>query len=268
MLKYSFMTFSCPELTLDGVLALAKRLGYDGVEPRIEAKHQHGIELEASTEQRAQIRRQVAASGVALACVATSRTYANPETVKDQIELTRRCIDLAADVGAPRIRVFGGVLAPGLAREAAIELVATALLAVADFAKERKVTVCIETHDDWSDPRHLAEVLKRVNHPAIAVNWDILHPFRGAGMQPEQSYAVVKPWVQHLHIHDMVFDEKRNLQSSYIGEGAVDHRAAVRILKGISYAGYLSGEWIGRQEPYADYLARELATLKRYEREG
>ena len=33
-MKYSFMTFSCPQLDLDEVLSLAKQTGYDGVEPR------------------------------------------------------------------------------------------------------------------------------------------------------------------------------------------------------------------------------------------
>ena len=34
-MKYAFMTFSCPDWTLDEVLAAAQRYGYDGVELRI-----------------------------------------------------------------------------------------------------------------------------------------------------------------------------------------------------------------------------------------
>ncbi len=176
MLKYAFMSFSTPALSLEDTLALAKRLGYDGIEPRIEAGHRHGIEMDASPAQRAEARQKAVDSGIALCCIATSRMYANPDTRPQEIEMTRRCIDLAADVGAPCIRVFGGVLPEGLSREAAIEGVAECLRAVADRAGERGVAVCVETHDDWSDPRPLAEVMKRVNHPAVAVNWDFLHP--------------------------------------------------------------------------------------------
>ena len=43
-MKFSFMSFSTPELTLEETLALAERLGYDGVELRIEAGHKHGAD--------------------------------------------------------------------------------------------------------------------------------------------------------------------------------------------------------------------------------
>ena len=43
-MKYSFMSFSCPELTLDEMLSMAKEFGYDGIEPRISSNHRHGVE--------------------------------------------------------------------------------------------------------------------------------------------------------------------------------------------------------------------------------
>ena len=170
-MKYSFMTFSCPELGLDEALSLAKRLGYDGIEPRIDAEHKHGVERDADAAVRAAAREKAEASGVALACVATSCKYADPAAEQEQVETTDQAIDLAADVGAPCIRVFGGVLPEGMSREDATAQVVKCLSAVADHAQERGVTLCVETHDHWCDPAHLAEVIRRVNRPAIAVNW-------------------------------------------------------------------------------------------------
>lgn len=37
-MEYSLMSFSCPQLALNGLLATAKKYGYDGVEPRIVLK--------------------------------------------------------------------------------------------------------------------------------------------------------------------------------------------------------------------------------------
>ena len=51
-LKYAFMTFSTPDLTLDEVLAAARRFGYDGVELRISSNHRHGIELDSDRATR------------------------------------------------------------------------------------------------------------------------------------------------------------------------------------------------------------------------
>lgn len=33
------MSFSCPELNLDEMIEVAKKYGYNGVEPRISAEH-------------------------------------------------------------------------------------------------------------------------------------------------------------------------------------------------------------------------------------
>ncbi|MDH7571014.1 MAG: sugar phosphate isomerase/epimerase family protein, partial [Armatimonadota bacterium] len=235
-------------------------------EPRIEAKHRHGIELDATPAQRAEARRIAAESGISLCCVATSRVYANPETNKENIELTRRCIDLAADVGSPRIRVFGGQFPAQLDRASAISLVADSLAQVAEYAADRGVTLCVETHDAWCDPLHLAEVMKRVNHPNVAINWDIMHPIFRGNKSMEEAFEIVKPWVRHCHIHDGVMRDGK-LELVWIGTGAIDHKKAMECLKGLNYQPYLSGEWINRQPPYTEHLPKELETLKRYEKE-
>ena len=59
-MRYSFMTFSCPDLGLREALDLARRLGYDGIEPRTDAKHAHGVEIDAPPARRAEARRLVA----------------------------------------------------------------------------------------------------------------------------------------------------------------------------------------------------------------
>lgn len=263
-MKYSFMSFSCPQLSLDEMLSLAKRIGYDGIEPRIVSGHKHGIELDADAAMRRESRRKAADSGIALCCVATSCRYADPASTQQNVDETLRCIDLAADVGAPRIRVFGGRIGGGIDREEAIEVVAKSLLSVADHASERGVTVCMETHDDWRDPKHVAEVMNRVNHPSICVNWDVMHPVRGGFATMDQAFETLKPWIRHLHVHDA---SKGTDKLVPIGEGAYDHRRVIELLPSISYDGYISGEWINWDDPYEIHLPRELATLKRYERE-
>ena len=44
-MKLSFMTWACPEWDLNEVITGAIRYGYDGVEPRVEVKQKHGIDL-------------------------------------------------------------------------------------------------------------------------------------------------------------------------------------------------------------------------------
>lgn len=262
-MKYSFMSFSCPQLALGDLLATAKRFGYEGVEPRIDSQHRHGVEIVASTAQRKEMKKQAAAVGTAFACIATSCEYANPEITKQNVDYTLKCIDLAADVGAGCIRVFGGSLAKDQRREDAIRIVADALRAVADHAKGCGVTVCMETHDSMCLPQDVAAVMQRVNHPAIAVNWDIMHPVRVHKTTIDEAFTTLKPWIRHLHVHDGTPGSTHLVP---IGHGGIDHRRAIELLLAIPYKGYLSGEWINWSDPYEVHLPRELATLKSYER--
>jgi len=51
MMKLSFMTFATPDWDLNRILTAAIRYGYDGIEPRSEAEHKHGVELETTKKQ-------------------------------------------------------------------------------------------------------------------------------------------------------------------------------------------------------------------------
>ena len=262
-MKYAFMSFSTPKLTLDDMLSTARQYGYDGIEPRLFASHAHGIEVTMTAAERKVAKAKAADSGIALACVATSCRYADPASSAENIEITRQCIDLAGDLGAPTIRVFGGQLGEGLSREDATDLVAESLASVAELAAQRGVLVCVETHDAWTNPPHLAAVLEQVNHPNIVINWDIMHPVRVSGVSMEQAFDVVKPWIRHVHFHDGTMKDPCRLRP--IGQGDIDHKRAVELLQGDGYQDYLSGEWIN-WEPYEIHLPRELATVKGYEK--
>jgi len=262
-MKYSFMSFSTPQLSLTEMLDVACRYGYDGIEPRLDAKHAHGIEVSTTAEQRRSIRDQARASGIQLACLATSLTYADPAKTDEMIRQTHERIDLAGDLVTPVIRVFGGKIPEGTTREQAIGQLASSLSEVAPHAVKRGVTLCLETHDDWCDPTNVAAVLRSVNHRSIAANWDIMHPVRTGLATINSSFEVLKPWIRHLHIHDGA-DDGNGLVP--IGTGKIDHRRAIELLKSIDFSGFLSGEWIN-WEPFDIHLPRELATLKRYEQE-
>ena len=265
-MKYAFMTFSCPDLTLDQVLALAKKYGYDGIELRISSNHQHRMEFDSSPAARKEAGQKAIAAGIRIACVATSCNYADPAKTAMMVEATHQAIDLAGDIGATRIRVFGGGFPETVSREQAIAGVARALASVADHAQQRQVIVCLETHDAWCDPAHVAAVIQKINHPAIGVNWDIMHPVRVAKVTMDQAFHTLKSWIRHVHFHDGITTDGQ-LKMCPIGQGEIDHRRAVQLLKTLPYSHFLSGEWIG-WEPYDLHLPRELAMMRGYEEGG
>jgi len=262
-MKYAFMTFSTPTLSLRDTIAVARRFGYDGVELRLDAGHAHGVEVGLSDDDRKRVREQAKSAGVSIACLATSLRFVDPATAETTRAEARARLALAADIGCPCIRVFGGPVPAGMSRQEAIEQMVRSLRAVADDAAARGVTICLETHDDWSDPRHVAAVLRDAAHPAIACNWDVMHPVRTGAATVDAAWAMLRPWIRHVHLHDGRFGE--GVQLVPIGQGMVDHRAVIRLLLQAGYSGFLSGEWIN-WEPYEIHLPRELATLRAIER--
>ena len=260
-MKYAFMSFSTPDQSLEKMLETARRYGYDGIEPRLDSDHQHGIETDTDTQARVSIRAQCAAAGIEIACIATSCCFADPEDKDSRSDLAHECIDLAGDLGCQRLRVFGGLIGVGSQRSQAIDRVSDALRSLSQHAAERSVVLCMETHDDWTDPQLVATVIQKVDHPNIAVNWDAVHPVRLSGSTFEKSYALLKPWIRHVHVHDAL--KKEPFQFMALGQGDFDHREVLRLLQADGYDGYLSGEWM-EWEPPDVHLPRELATLKSY----
>jgi len=266
MMYLSFMTFVCPEYELDKALATAIRYGYEAIEPRAQEGHNHGIEVSTTKKERTRIKAQFADTGIKMCCLATSCRYAFADAKDRQqmIQATKQHIELAADCGCPVIRVFGGATPEGMDFADAKKHVSDSLAAVADFAKDHDVHVCLETHDAYCRAADAAEVVARVGHPHIAINWDMMHCIRAGETMPE-AFSHVRDYVRHTHIHDGTWPAANpaDITITLMGEGMVSHDEAVKLLAAIDYQGALSGEWIAAFEP-EEILPHDAARLREY----
>ena len=266
MMKLSFMTFATPDWDLSRILTAAIRYGYDGLEPRAEAEHKHGVELDTTKKQRKELKAMFADTGVANCCLATSRTYSMLEADKraESVQLTKKYIDLAYDTGAPTIRVFGGGTPEGADFAEVKKYVAEAMRECAEHAQGSGVYVCFETHDGYINAHDAAEVVRLADHPLAAINWDFMHPCT-AGMTIPEAFEVLKPYIRHCHLHDGVRTAGQGFGWDLVpmGEGEIDHQEAIRLLGTIGYEGALSGEWIAFK-PAEELLPHEAAVLREY----
>lgn len=262
-MKYSFMSFSCPELNIDEILHIADVYGYDGFEPRVCAGHKHGIEPGASADILKDLKMKSEDSGIEICCVATSCKFSNPVDVNKNIDDAKRAIELAYDINSPALRVFGGAIPDGISRKQSFELIVDSLIKILDDAKDSGVTVCVETHDSWCDPKDIVNIMKEVDNASIKVNWDIMHPVLSTPCKMDEAFDILKPWINHVHIHDGILRDEK-LIFKPIGMGDVDHKTAIKLLKDIKYNGFISGEWIN-WEPYDVHLSREIRAIKSFE---
>lgn len=240
-MKISFMTFACPQLSFDEVISLAVRHAYQGIEFRCDAGHQHGVELAATPEQRAEYRRKLVEAGVEACCLATSLQFVN----KVAVDQSPALIDLAADLGCPGLRVFCGPLPAGLDIDNAVPIVAEHLRCVVERALYSGVKLWLETHDSVSKGVYAGRIVRLVDHPALAINWDNMHPYRN-GEALATTWQAIAPFIQHTHFHDAVADPGAPVITPF-GQGQLPVQAMFDLLHQVGYQGYYSGEWFDTQ---------------------
>ena len=108
-MKLAFSTLGCPNWELDQIAATAQQLGYDGVELRAVGGSLNLLDRpEFRPEKVKEARKLFADSRVEICCVDTSCTFHSPSRVERgaQVELALMHSELAAELGAPSIRVF------------------------------------------------------------------------------------------------------------------------------------------------------------------
>lgn len=258
----SFMTFACPAWSLEGVLAAAARHGYEGVEIRTDAGHQHGVETSLSAAGRAAARQAFRDAGIELCCLATSLKFIADANVGEQ---ALPLLELAHDLGAPGLRVFGGAPVDGSGLEAGIPLAAERLQALAPRAAEAGVELWVETHDVLSLGADVGRVLDLVRHPAVGAVWDVMHPLRN-GESLSATRAALARYIRHVHLHDARLDPK-TVDIVPLGQGEIPLADVAALLKEEGFTGYYSGEWFGTQmgatedEALARFLADTRALL-------
>jgi len=225
-MKLSLDTYViCKEMSLEHILELLAANGYQGVEFRCEHEQQHGVELEASADERRQLRKQIEDAGIAVSCLSTSRRYEwpEPERRQEEIDRSKRYIELAHDmgcgrpwpekVGAPRparaqgrIRVFGNNFPKGVEKQEVIRYVGESLRQIGEFAEGTGVDVLLEMHGHFYYWEYTLQAIEIANHPNVAINYNSDKRDLVDGSVAE-TYGHVKDRIRHVHMHDLASPE-------------------------------------------------------------
>src|ERR1043165_9890603 len=162
-MKIAFSTLGCPKWTWQRIVTEAQRMGYNGMELRFVADQRDLVQTpELQKAVLPTTKQQLKEANLMICCVDSSVMLVNQD--EGMVESGKRHIDLAADLGAPFMRVFGGTIPKERSRENALQTATANFTTLADYASGKKVRVLIETHDDFSSAESVAQLLKRANH--------------------------------------------------------------------------------------------------------
>ena len=250
-LPLGFSTLGCPQWEWSQILDFAATHGYTAIELR-------GLQKEMDLTKRPEFaptqldttRRQVAERGLRISCLGASANMHEMVAGRRTAAMDegRRFIDLARELQAPYVRVFGNQYVAGVPRDDMLAHIAGALHELGMYASGKGVTVLIESHGDFTDSPTLLDLMRRADSPAVAILWDAHHTFAASHEQPEDTVKQLGPWIRHTHLKDSR-PEGKDRRYVLLGQGDVPVRRQIEALAGIGYRGIYSFEWEKRWHP-------------------
>ncbi|MBK5296841.1 MAG: TIM barrel protein [Vicinamibacteria bacterium] len=263
--SYSYWHFRGERTPIEHVIDDAARVGFDGVEILHRQMPEEGAAYVNGLKQRA------FRAGVDLVMLSIHQDFVTPDLAERQkdIDHTKRCLELAARLGIPSIRLNSGrwnTIASfddlmkvkgeeppiaGFTDNNAFDWVIESINACLPTAQKEGVAMMIENH--WGLTTKVENVIrihKAVNSPWLGVNLD-------TGNYPEDPY----PGITTLAPYASIVQAK-----TYYGGGEwytldLDYTRIAGILRTAGFSGWVSLEMEGKEDP-ATAVPKSYALLR------
>ena len=273
-LQLAFSSNAYLNVPVEEAIAQIAGFGYRGIELLADVPHAWPAGL--LEVQKDAIRRALKKSGLAISninafmmnAIADPRqqywhpgwTDPDPHYRAIRREHTKRALRLAADLGATSISTEpGGEIQPGQTRVEATNIFYDEIMPCLDVAADCGVTLLIEPEPGLLIERfgQYLEFAERVNHPALALNFDIGHAYC-VGEDPAEWVPRMQPHTRHYHFEDIA--ATRVHHHLVPGEGAIDFEAVFRAI-----ATHTPDMWITVElYPYRDRPDEAASTARSY----
>ncbi len=275
MMKLSLSMYSC-------VLAVrAGRLDLMGFVDYAAAQEVAGVELldifwTDAEREIPQVKQRIADAGLEVAVFSISNNFVQPDARARAGELAdlKRGVDFAVELGTDLLRVFSGDAREGVTQDQGNAWILEGLSAGAAYAESRGVTLALENHGRFAGRSdQVRDITEQVGSPALRVNFDTGN-FLPVGQDPVAAARELAEWIVLVHLKDIrragdnepshVFLDPAGqlLTGSVIGDGLVDLPALMTMLRETGYAGWLSLEFEGAEEPLSIGVPRSLAAAR------
>jgi sugar phosphate isomerase/epimerase len=257
---YSYWHFRPPKVPIETVIDHAAEIGVNGVDilhRQMDIPEKEPLDSSGRAYLR-KLKRHAFINGVELICVSTHQNFVSPksEEIERNVEHTKKCIEIAYELGAPCIRINTGrwntvdfdtlmanrgiepVLA-GYKEEDGFKWCIDAIQKCLAKAEESGVILALENH--WGlarTPEGLLRIINAIPSPWLGVLMDTGNFLEN----PYERLAQIAP--------KTVFVQAKTYQGG--GEWYtldLDYKRIAKILTDVNYNGYVSLEFEGKESP-------------------
>jgi len=247
-IKFSGHTMGTPKCDIYEAMELFNKLGYDGIEVRVAEDGQINSETISNEEVR-NIKKKSDKIGIEFSCLTSYYQDFSSEKRNDVIFNLKRVIEIAHILSCPMIRLYGGTdRAPeGMWFVDHWTSTVTGIREVAEFAAERNVNICIETHIGslTMSVRDTVRIIEDVNMNNVGILLDYAWVELAGIENGAEAVRKAARHIFHVHIKDWKLESRLPLkkESCLMGEGTVLWKKVLPELEKIGYTGYISDEY-------------------------
>ncbi|MHC4982412.1 MAG: sugar phosphate isomerase/epimerase family protein [Planctomycetota bacterium] len=199
---------------------------------------------------------------IAALCGDLGRGFRNAEDNPQNVERTKRIMDLAADLGTSVITTHIGVV-PADSGDENYKVMLAAVREMAEHGASAGVTFAVETGPEKATT--LKRFLDDVDSRGLGVNLDPANLVMVADDDPAAAVHTLKDYIVHTHAKDGVRlrsgaggqppQAGPRFKEMPLGEGGVDWDAYLKALSDVGYDGFLTIEREGGADRVGDIAA-------------
>jgi sugar phosphate isomerase/epimerase len=188
------------------ILKVCKSVGLSPVELR--TTHKHGVEPSLGKQQRQEVRKRFADSGIDIWGCGTVCEFHSPDpaVVKKNIETCKQFVDLVADLGGRGVKVRPNGLPKTVPVEKTLEQIGKALIPCGQAAADANVEIWVEVHGSGTaHPPTIKKVMESCGHPQVGLTWNSNAADIKDGSVAEY-FKLLRPWIRSCHINEIYKD--------------------------------------------------------------
>ncbi len=240
MMKLSFSTNGWQELSWANFINTASDLGYNGIEiHNITDPRFTGADAPFSKVNSSATVHRLLEKNISIPCIDTYCNIADENEAEAGFEEIATAIEIAARIRCSYVRIHA--YETGAGAEAENSAVTSLIGRLIEKAEQDNVTLLIETVGIYADTGRLRDILNIFACDALCALWDINHPYRDFGEEPDKTITNLGAYIKHVHIKDSVV-ENGEVKYKLLGEGDLPIASMLLALESVNYDGFLSYE--------------------------